>query len=192
MIEFFGRHLYLLFSQMLTKQYKVICSAWMSPNFALICFSRFYVIVYYKNGLLDLSGPRSVLLYGSRSSKSGPRFSFCDDVNSISAKLRQVNWFTFLCELINYKTGSLSLQKIQFCVELSCSCWEQFNLYNQDHLMKKNMFCWLLNKSTQKFTIFYKKTDEWYIESQRVTTNDNEWYKEWQRMTTSVTTSDNE
>ena len=58
--------------------------------------------------------------------------------------------------------------------------------------MKKNMFCWLLNKSTQKFTIFYKKTDEWYIESQRVTTNDNEWYKEWQRMTTSGTTSDNE
>ena len=162
------------------------------PNFCLNLFLTVYVIVYYKNGLLDLSGPRSVLLYGSRSSKSGPRFSFCDDVNSISAKLRQVNWFTFLCELINYKTGSLSLQKIQFCVELSCSCWEQFNFHNQDHLMKKNMFCWLLNKSTQKFTIFYKKTDEWYIESQRVTTNDNEWYREWQRMTTSVTTSDNE
>ena len=79
--------------------------------------------------------------------------------------------------------------------------------------MKKNMFCWLLNKSTHKFTIFYKKTDEWYIESQRlqrmtasgttsdnewqrvvqrVTTNDSEWYNEWQRMTASGTTSDNE
>ena len=65
-------------------------------------------------------------------------------------------------------------------------------------------------------TIVYKKTDEWYIEwqrvttndnewqrvVQRVTTNDNEWYNEWQRMTTSdnewynkwqrMTTSDNE
>ena len=40
--------------------------------------------------------------------------------------------------------------------------------------------------------IVYKKTDEWYIEwqrvVQRVTTNDNEW----QRMTTSDITSDNE
>ena len=40
--------------------------------------------------------------------------------------------------------------------------------------------------------IVYKKTDEWYIEWQRVTTNDNEWYSEWQRVTTSSTTSDNE
>ena len=50
--------------------------------------------------------------------------------------------------------------------------------------------------------IVYKKTDEWYIEWQRVTTNDNECYNEWQqmttsdnewqRMTTSDTTSDNE
>ena len=38
----------------------------------------------------------------------------------------------------------------------------------------------------------YKKTDEWYIEwqrmMQRVTTNDNKWYNEWQR----VTANDNE
>ena len=58
--------------------------------------------------------------------------------------------------------------------------------------------------------IAYKKTDEWYIEwqrvttsgttsdnewqrvVQRVTTNDNEWYNEWQRMTTSGTKSDKE
>ena len=40
--------------------------------------------------------------------------------------------------------------------------------------------------------IVYKKTDEWYIEWQRVTTSDNEWYNKWQRMTTSGTTSDNE
>ena len=36
--------------------------------------------------------------------------------------------------------------------------------------------------------IVYKTIDEWFIEWQRVTTND----KEWQRMTTSGTTSDNE
>ena len=55
-------------------------------------------------------------------------------------------------------------------------------------------------------TIFYKKTDEWYIEWQRVTTKDNEWQrvvqqvikngtmgdKEQQRVTTSGRTSDNE
>ena len=33
--------------------------------------------------------------------------------------------------------------------------------------------------------IVYKKTDEWYIEWQRMTKSDNEWYNEWQRMTTS-------
>ena len=33
----------------------------------------------------------------------------------------------------------------------------------------------------------YKKTDEWYIEWQRVATNE-----EWQRVATSGTTSDNE
>ena len=40
--------------------------------------------------------------------------------------------------------------------------------------------------------IFYKKTDEWYIEWQRVPTasdkNDNEWCNEWPQ----VATSDNE
>ena len=35
-------------------------------------------------------------------------------------------------------------------------------------------------------TIVYKKTDEWYIEWQRVTTTDDGW----QRMTTSGTTND--
>ena len=38
-------------------------------------------------------------------------------------------------------------------------------------------------------SIAYKKTDEWYIEWQRVATSgtksDNKWYKEWQRMTMS-------
>ena len=33
--------------------------------------------------------------------------------------------------------------------------------------------------------IVYKKTDEWYIEWQRMTNSDNEWYNEWQWMTTS-------
>ena len=39
--------------------------------------------------------------------------------------------------------------------------------------------------------IVYKKTDEWYIEGQQVTTSDNKWYNKLQRMTTSGTTSDN-
>ena len=33
--------------------------------------------------------------------------------------------------------------------------------------------------------IVYKKTDEWYIEWQQMTTSDNEWYNEWQRRTKS-------
>ena len=36
--------------------------------------------------------------------------------------------------------------------------------------------------------IIYKKKDEWYIEWQRMTTNDNEW----QRVAMSGTTSENE
>ena len=59
------------------------------------------------------------------------------------------------------------------------------------------------NKSASHW-IVYKKTDEWYIEQQRMTTNDNEWQgasgktndNEWQRMkqrvATSETTNDNE
>ena len=48
--------------------------------------------------------------------------------------------------------------------------------------------------------IVYKKTDEWYIEWQQVTTDDewqrmttrgNEWCNKWQSVTTSNTTSDN-
>ena len=55
------------------------------------------------------------------------------------------------------------------------------------------------NKSASHW-IVYKKTDEWYIEQQRMTTNDNEWQgasgktndNEWQRMKQRVATSDNE
>ena len=51
-------------------------------------------------------------------------------------------------------------------------------------------------KIRRHYSIVYKKTDEWYIEWQRVvqrlTTNNNEWYNEWQRVTTSGTTSNNE
>ena len=45
-------------------------------------------------------------------------------------------------------------------------------------------------------SIVYKKTDEWYIEWQRVATSgtksDNKWYKEWQQVVQRVTTNDNE
>ena len=60
---------------------------------------------------------------------------------------------------------------------------------------------WKTKQSWLKKTLFHlaivcKKTDEWYIEWQRVvervTTNDNEWYNEWKRVAMSGTTSDNE
>ena len=37
-------------------------------------------------------------------------------------------------------------------------------------------------KFVHLFSIIYKKTDEWHIEWQRMTTSDNEWYNEWQQM----------
>ena len=65
-----------------------------------------------------------------------------------------------------------------------------------------------LNVKEKGMTIWivYKKTDEWYIkweqvttsdttsdnEWQRVTTNDNQWYNEWQRVVQRMTASDNE
>ena len=62
-----------------------------------------------------------------------------------------------------------------------------------------------MKHSLMNISIVYKKTDEWYIELQRVTTNDKEWQRvvrvttndnEWQwvvqRVTTSGTTRDNE
>ena len=42
-------------------------------------------------------------------------------------------------------------------------------------LAEKNCFA----QVNTGMTIFYKKTDEWYIEWQRMTSNDNEWYNEW-------------
>ena len=62
----------------------------------------------------------------------------------------------------------------------------------------------LLGKESLRMekVIAYKKTDEWYIEWQRVSTNDNEWQRvvqrvktndnEWQRVVQRVTRSDNE
>ena len=47
-------------------------------------------------------------------------------------------------------------------------------------------------KNNEKKNIIYKKKDEWYIEWQRVTTNDNEWQRVTTSGTTSSTTSDSE
>ena len=44
----------------------------------------------------------------------------------------------------------------------------------------------------KKYMIVYKKTDEWYIEWQRVTTRGTTSDNEWQRVTTSGATSDKE
>ena len=96
--------------------------------------------------------------------------------------------------------------------------------YNRSTVILRRTLLWIFGKWIKILADFkkpwnlivYKKTDEWYIEwqrgttndndwqqmVQRVTTNDNEWYKEWQQMTTSdnewqrvvswVTNSDNE
>ena len=43
-----------------------------------------------------------------------------------------------------------------------------------------------MKHSLMNISIVYKKTDEWYIELQRVTTNDNEWQQVVQRVTISA------
>ena len=49
----------------------------------------------------------------------------------------------------------------------------------------------MLKAKNYKIMIVHKKTGEWYIEWDRITTSDNEWRRVVQRMTTSNTTSDN-
>ena len=82
---------------------------------------------------------------------------------------------------------------------INCSCQGSLPLYGTFY-WKWNIFDIALNFnsyfiltyylwfSKPFLMIVYKKTDEWYIEWQRVTKNDNEW----QRVTTSSTTSDKE
>ena len=50
---------------------------------------------------------------------------------------------------------------------------------NKCNVPKKKILVLSNNKFSQDTVIVYKKINEWYIEWQRVTTNDNEW----QRMT---------
>ena len=45
---------------------------------------------------------------------------------------------------------------------------------------------YFMKHSLMNISIVYKKTDEWYIELQRVTTNDNEWQQVVQRVTISA------
>ena len=88
---------------------------------------------------------------------------------------------------------------------INCSCQGSLPLYGTFY-WKWNIFDIALNFnsyfiltyylwfSKPFLMIVYKKTDEWYIEWQRVTTNNNEcynewkndseWYNEWQQMTT--------
>ena len=79
-------------------------------------------------------------------------------------------------------------------------CTEINWLYKHKKKVKSSQAPILINSctelsKTQLFPIVYKKTDDWIIEWQRVTTNsttsDNKWQRvtkndnEWQRMTTS-------
>ena len=54
----------------------------------------------------------------------------------------------------------------------------------------KDILVNIFNETLHTDVIVYKKTDEWYIEWQRVTTNDIEWYNKWQRVVQRVTTND--
>ena len=55
-----------------------------------------------------------------------------------------------------------------------------FSVFNGKNLVVLNLINRFLTSTSESFLkIVYKKTDEWYIEWQRETTNDNEWYNEW-------------
>ena len=109
------------------------------------------------------------------------------------------------------KICNQSLDKVPyFLIKRKCSKLNGVLKFFSD----ESWVCEIKNRSERK--IVYKKTADWYIEWQGVTTNgnrvtasDNEWYKEWewmktsdnewqrvvnkwQRVTASSTTSDNE
>ena len=64
---------------------------------------------------------------------------------------------------------------------------------NKCNVPKKKILVLSNNKFSQDTVIVYKNANEWYIEWQRVTTNDNEWQRMTvvQRMKTTQCTSKN-
>ena len=84
--------------------------------------------------------------------------------------------------------------------------WPQMNLATRTFFLPETLHQLLSTNWIKVNTIVYKKTDEWYIEWQRVvqlvttsgTTSDKEWqgvttsHKEWQRVVQRVTTNVNE
>ena len=84
------------------------------------------------------------------------------------------------------------------CTEWNISHYPRFNinvncflkLSYKNKWKKARIHCeiflsdYFMKHSLMNISIVYKKTDEWYIELQRVTTNDNEWQQVVQRMTT--------
>ena len=97
--------------------------------------------------------------------------------------------FISITDLISYRKHKLNGLK------LTLHFWRR---YNESSFKCKAILwvtaekVWNILAAWQLFLIVYKKTDEWRIEWQWVTTSDNEWYNEWQRISTSDTTSDNE
>ena len=78
--------------------------------------------------------------------------------------------------------------KIDYCKSSQTKDKTKLNHLNQIKL-NKNSFETSFKPIWQ---FVYKKTEEWYIEWQRVPTNDNEWQRVVQRVKTSNTTKDNE
>ena len=112
---------------------------------------------------------------------------------SLASKTISDNWNPF----INNENAFYFMLKTLFVLEIFTFLSWLFG-YTEKRIDKKVMVtfkifdvadCKTNNYSTQM--IVYKKTDEWYIEWQRMTTsgttNDNEWYNEWKRVTTSGT-----
>ena len=89
-----------------------------------------------------------------------------------------------LTNVVNIKKFS-SLLKLTLIIVFLCRFLDNLKLWKSNTLNKIQV-----NPIFQpsELSIAYKKTDEWYIKWQRMTSNDNEW----QRVVKRVTTNDNE
>ena len=122
-----------------------------------------------------------------------------------------IQWITFVSITLNIRKRNRRINCVYFLA------FKRYCFIPTQIFVRPYASLFYLKKGKIAFLrIIYKKTEEWYIEWQRVTTNDNkwqrvvqrmttsesEWYNEWQRMTTShkewynewqrITTSDNE
>ena len=122
--------------------------------------------------------------------------------------------------LTSFHLAEVSLVAFSWLYTLECAVVQKhhemyfIHIFSTHFAIKICFICTILKRKQsmeqQPHRTVYKKTDEFYIEWQRLattsnewcnecqrmatsgTTNVNEWYNEWQRMTTSGTTHENE